>query len=74
VLLICFRNWWLGGIFYPTDADNPIFSMSERISPFYSSIHAILLRHSISGVVLTLGTILALTALVWRKRIACMLL
>ena len=69
---VCYLSVFvIGGweeFFYPTSANNPIFRISANRSPLYESIHTIFLRHSMSGVVLTLGAILALTALVWRPK------
>jgi hypothetical protein len=68
VLLVCYRNWWLGGAFYPTNTGNPIFVISENSTPFYNSIMTILFQPAISSVVLCLGIFIALAALVWRPK------
>ncbi len=75
VLIICFRNWWLGGAFYPTSVGNPIFIISANRSPFFEGMYTILagnywpITPSMPSIVLVSGTIIALTALVWCPKV-----
>lgn len=71
VLLICFRNWWLGGDFYLTKINHPNFD-STVSSPFPGSFYIVLTGNpwptfpNIAGFVMTIGTLIGLLALVWR--------
>ncbi|MBC8285308.1 MAG: hypothetical protein H8E32_15950 [Nitrospinae bacterium] len=70
VLLICYRNWYLGGAFYPAGTDHPNFIGEFERGKFY----LILTGNewptfpSISGIIVSLGVFMALFALVWRPK------
>jgi hypothetical protein len=70
VLLICFRNWWLGGAFFPARADAANWSGSYETAKFYLILTGNEWPHfpSISGFAVTLGVLVALIALVWRPK------
>ena len=75
VLAVCFRNWWLGGAFYPSDKNAAIYAISAQGSPLTSSVYTILAANAwpnppsiMLSIVLTSGTILALIALMWRPK------
>ena len=48
VLLICFRNMWLGGKFYPTAANNPVLIGDQGSFPLADSLYTILAGNSLS--------------------------
>ena len=68
VLLICYRNWYLGGGFFPASTQHPNFVGAYERGKFY----LILTGNewptfpSISGILVSLGVFVALVALVWR--------
>jgi hypothetical protein len=70
VLLICYRNWYLGGDFYPAAVQHPNFVGDFVRGKFY----LILTGNewpafpSISGIIISLGVFVALFALVWRPK------
>jgi hypothetical protein len=74
VLLICFRNWWLGGAFYPTIKSHPNLDL-DYYSPFPGSLYIVLTGKSwpafpgMLGIIVTIGVIVALLALVWRLNV-----
>jgi hypothetical protein len=75
VLLICYRNWWIGGQFHPTNSSNPIFSISEGMqSTLIPALNHMLLDDkwpipALSSIVLIAGTLIPLIALVWRSKV-----
>lgn len=70
VLLICYRNWYLGGEFFPTGTKHPNFTGDFERGKFY----LILTGNewptfpSITGILVSLGVFVALVALVWRPK------
>jgi hypothetical protein len=73
VLLICYRNWLLGGDFYPTAVGHANFKpmgFSDQINALYIVVAGNTLPNipSISGLVTVFGTCIALVALVWRPQ------
>ncbi|MEK9628610.1 MAG: hypothetical protein VW455_06275 [Nitrospinota bacterium] len=70
VLLICYRNWYLGGSFYPTDKSHPNFIGEFERGKFYLILtgNEWPVFPSISGIIVTLGVFFALIALVWHPR------
>lgn len=73
VLLICYRNWLLGGDFYPTAVGHANFKpmgFSDQINALYIVVAGNTLPNipSISGLVTTFGTCIALVALVWHPK------
>jgi hypothetical protein len=71
VILICYRNWILGGEFYPTDVQHPNFIGEFERGKFYLILTGDEwpIFPSISGIVATLGVFMALLALVWRPKL-----
>ena len=73
VLLICFRNWWLGGAFYPTIKGHPNLDLATH-SPFPSQLYVVLAGKpwpafpGMLGIIMTIGVMVALLALVWRRK------
>jgi hypothetical protein len=74
VLLVWFRNWWVGGDFYFTQLNHPNFDVTTS-SPFPGSFYIILTGNvwptfpNLAGFVVTVGTTMGLLAMVWRIRI-----
>ena len=70
VLLICYRNWFLGGAFFPTNTQHPNFFEVYEKAKFYLILTGDEwpVFPSISGIVVTLGVFMALLALVWRPK------
>lgn len=80
ILLLSFRNWWMGGDFFVTQLSHRSFDItpyqttSVVSSPFPSAIyHAVTGFYwpqfpSLSGWVVTIGTILGLIAIFWRPK------
>lgn len=74
VLLIWFRNWWVGGDFYFTQLNHPNLDTTLS-SPFPESFYIILTGNTwptfpnLSGFVVTFGTVMGLLAMVSRSRI-----
>ena len=73
VLMICYRNWLVGGHFYPTMLRHPNFrpmGFSDQINALYIVVAGNTLPNlpSISGFVTAFGTCIALAALVWRPK------
>lgn len=74
VLMICYRNWLLGGHFYPTVVGHPNFrpmGFSDQINALYIVVAGNTLPNlpSISGFVTAFGAFIALVALVWRPKV-----
>ena len=74
VLLVCFRNWSVGGDFYFTQLTHPNFDVTTS-SPFPGSFYIILTGNvwptfpNLAGFVVTIGTAMGLLAMIWRPRI-----
>jgi hypothetical protein len=74
VLLIWFRNWWVGGDFYFTQLNHPNLNTTLS-SPFPGSFYIILTGNvwptfpNLAGFIVTIGTVLGLLAIVWRPKI-----
>ena len=72
VLLICFRNWWLDGAFYPTVKWHPNLDLVTH-SPFPDSLYIVLTGKSwpafpgMLGIIVTIGVIMALLSLARRQ-------
>jgi len=70
VFLLSYRNWYLGGDFFPADTNHPNFIGDYERGKFY----LILTGNewptfpSISGILVSLGVFLALLALIWRPK------
>ena len=71
VLLLCYRNWWVGGDFYPIDSHHPNLIGDLERGDFYQILtgNAWPTFPSISGIVVTIGTFIALLALIWRPKV-----
>jgi hypothetical protein len=75
VLLICFRNWWLGGAFYPTKKNHPNLNNMDTFIQGPKNIYlTITTNHwpnfsNLSGFLATLGVFIALLALFWRPKV-----
>ena len=73
VLLVCFRNWWLGGEFFITQIKHPNFDATLS-APFPGSFYIILTGNTwptfpnIAGFIVTIGTFIGLLAIVWRQK------
>jgi hypothetical protein len=73
IILICFRNWWLGGDF--TIMQEWDFEGHTVYSLEFKSVYVILAGQNwpsfpaISGYVITFGVLIALLALVWNSKI-----
>ena len=71
VLMLCYRNWYLGGGFFPANPSHPNFTTGELQRGKY---YLILTGNewpnfpSIAGIVVALGVFVALFALVWRPK------
>jgi hypothetical protein len=71
VLLICFRHWWLKGVFYPTIKTHPNLDLATH-SPFPGSLYLVITGKpwpsypGMLGIILTIGVIVALLSLVRR--------
>ena len=70
VLLLCFRNWWLGGVFFPS-GNFGNWSGTYETGQYYLILTGNLWPHfpSISGFAVTLGVFVALLALIWRPKL-----
>jgi hypothetical protein len=70
VLLISYRNWFLGGGFFPASVQHPNFTGNYERGKFYLILTGDEWPAfpSISGIVVTLGVFMALLALVWRPK------
>ena len=70
VLLISFRNWWLGGAFFPADTQHPNFVGDYERGNYYFILtgNEWPIFPSISGIAVTLGVFVALLALFWRPK------
>ncbi|MBT3508725.1 MAG: hypothetical protein HN472_04170 [Nitrospina sp.] len=68
VLAICFRNWWLGGAFYPADVQHPNFVDDLDRGFYYWILTGSYWPNvpSISGLLVISGVFIAVLALVWR--------
>ena len=70
VLLICFRNWWLGGAFFIASTGHANFTGNYEKAKYY----LILTGNewpkfpSLSGFAVTLGVFVALLTLIWRPK------
>jgi len=72
VFLLCFRNWWVAGIFAPTAIGHPN-NTGHDFTNFYHRAKIILTavdhgNPSLSTFILLTGTLLGLIALVWRPK------
>ena len=72
VFLLCFRNWWVAGVFGPSDTNHPNYT-GQDLTHFYQRTKIILIgvdhgNPSLTTFVLLPGTLLALLALVWRPK------
>ena len=72
VFLLCFRNWWVAGVFGPSDTNHPNYTEHD-LTHFYQRTKIILTgvdhgNPSFTTFVFLLGTLLALLALVWRPK------
>ena len=74
VLLICFRHWWLGEAFYPTEKAHPNLNM-DAFAQGYKNIYLTITTNlwpnfpNLSGSVTTFGVLIALLALFWRPKV-----
>lgn len=71
LVILCYRNWWLGGSFFPFDKSHPNLAMVHGRGKFYEVLTGVPWPAfpPISGVVIALGTLIALLALVWRPKV-----
>ena len=75
VFLICIRNWWLGGDFYPTNIGHPNLRESFENYSHIGGFYLILAGKpwpafpQIAGFTMTIGTFIGLLALAWRPKI-----
>ena len=72
VFLLCFRNWWVGGVFGPTVPNHPNYTGQDLIH-FYQRIQIMVTavdhgNPSLATLILLPGTLLGLLALVWRPK------
>jgi len=72
VFLLCFRNWWVGGVFGPTNPNHPNYTGQDLIH-FYHRIRLMITagdhgNPTFSTFVLLPGTLLGLLALIWRPK------
>ena len=72
VFLLCFRNWWVGGVFGPTNPNHPNYTGQDLIH-FYQRIRVMITavdhgNPSITTFILLPGTLLGLLALIWRPK------
>ncbi len=72
VFLLCFRNWWVGGVFGPTVPNHPNYT-EQGLVHFYQRIRIIITATdhgspSFSTFILLSGTLLGLLALIWRPK------
>ena len=73
VLALCFRNWWLVGVFFPTSKAHTNIDFSTY-DTFPDSIYTVLTGKflpafpGLPGYMVMLGVIVALLAMVWRPR------
>ena len=70
VFLLCFRNWWVGGVFGPSVPSHPNYT-GQDIIHFYHRIQIMVTavdhgNPSLATFILLPGTLLGLLALVWR--------
>jgi hypothetical protein len=70
VLLISYRNWFLGGEFFPASVSHPNFVGNYERGKFYLILtgNEWPTLPSISGILISLGVLVALFALVWRPK------
>jgi hypothetical protein len=74
VLLICYRNWWLGGAFYPTRKNHPNLNM-DALTQGPKNIYLTITTNiwpnfpNLSGSMATFGVLIALLALFWRPKV-----
>ena len=72
VFLLCFRNWWVGGVFGPTTPNHPNYTGQDLIHFYYRiKIMVTAVDHGNPGgatFILLPGTLLGLLALVWRPK------
>ena len=69
ILALCFRHWLLGGDFiYVVSPPNPPVSSWQNMYYLLTAYHWPNFPLTISAFVVTLGTFLALTALLWRPK------
>jgi hypothetical protein len=68
IFLVCFRNWWVGGVFSPTYLTHPSVSTLDN----WESLYHILTASpwpglpQITAAILLPGTLLGILSLVWR--------
>ena len=72
VFLLCFRNWWVGGVFGPSVPSHPNYT-GQDIIHFYHRIQIMVTavdhgNPSLATFILLPGTLLGLLALVWRPK------
>ncbi|MDA8560425.1 hypothetical protein N9L33_01330 [Nitrospinae bacterium] len=72
VFLMCFRNWWVGGVFGPTVPGHPNYTQQD-LTTFYQRIRVIVTavdhgNPSFSTIILLTGTLVGLIALIWRPK------
>jgi hypothetical protein len=72
VVLLCFRNWWVGGVFGPTVPGHPNY-IGQDLIHFYQRLRIIITatdhgNPTFSTLVLLPGTLLGLLALIWRPK------
>lgn len=70
VLLLCFRNWLLGGAFFPAAADAGNWGGTYETAMYYLILTGNYWPKfpSISGFIVTSGVFVALLALIWRPK------
>jgi hypothetical protein len=70
VLLISFRNWWLGGSFFVADTGHGNFTRDLDRGNYYLLLTGKHWGHfpTIAGFIITLGVLVALISLVWRSK------
>jgi hypothetical protein len=70
VLLISFRNWWLGGDFFVSNTSHGNFIRDLDRGNYYLILTGNSWGHfpSIAGFIMTIGVLLALLALIWRPK------
>lgn len=69
---MCFRNWWVGGVFGPTVPGHPNYTQQD-LTTFYQRIRVIVTavdhgNPSFSTIILLTGTLVGLIALIWRPK------
>ena len=72
VFLLCFRNWWVAGVFGHSDTNHPSYT-GHDLTHFYQRTKVILTgvdhgNPSFTTFVLLSGALIALLALLWRLK------